>query len=83
MKCTYLIQEAPGSLSTSIFARSVIIIFKVRTYLNGLKQYNILRFQFNLFRNTVSDLDSNCILCLCAAGWTFILCLFVFYEFRN
>lgn len=51
-----LFNKLTANAQCSIFARSVIIIFKVRKKIfKWSKRYVILRFQFNLFGITVSN----------------------------
>lgn len=79
MKCTYLnpgstghsLNKQTANAQCSIFARSVIIIFKVRKkiFKSSKTIKNILRFQFNLFGNAVSN-------------WLTISCFFVLQD-RN
>lgn len=51
-----LFNKLTANAQCNIFAKSVIIIFKVRKKIfKWSKQYVILRFQFNLFGITVSN----------------------------
>lgn len=88
MKCKYLnpgstghsLNKQTSDAQCSIFARSVLIIFKVRKKVfKWMKQYNIRKFRFNLFGNTVSKwLTPSCFFVL-QDGF----CLFVNSKFRD